>query len=130
MIGILHETVLGTAQRSIAHPALAAFILVSALVPDGHARDIGALGGGGGSEFRQTCRPNDLVIGFDIQSGTALDSIAAVRAGLNPERTEIATNWYSEFPRGGLAEYRSRRGWLARVGAGDCGVGAVLHGAG
>lgn len=102
MIRDLHERMLGTAQRSIARRALAAFILVSGLVPDGHARDVGALGGGGGSEFRQTCRPNDVVIGFDIQSGTALDSIAAVCAGLNSERTEIDTNSYSEFPRGGL----------------------------
>jgi hypothetical protein len=69
---------------------------------------VGALGGGGGTEFRQTCRPNDVIVGFEFRSGAALDAIAAVCAGLNPERTEGVTklegpndNWYHiEWPAG------------------------------
>jgi hypothetical protein len=73
-----------------------------ALVPDGFARDVGALGGGGGAEFRQNCRPNDVIIGFRFQSGTALDSITALCAGLNPERTRVVTESYSGREYGGL----------------------------
>ena len=63
-------------------------LTLSALMAESHARDIGALGGGGGAEFRSTCRPGDVMIGFNMRSGSALDAVVPICIGLNPQKTE------------------------------------------
>lgn len=60
-----------------------------------YARDIGALGGAGGSEFRSNCRPGDVIVGFEIQIGKALDAVRAQCVSLNPQRTEYASEIYA-----------------------------------
>jgi len=62
------------------------------------ARDIGHVGGDGGGEFNSRCRPNDVVIGFNMRSGTALDAIVPICIPLNAERTEWAGQAYEPTP--------------------------------
>ena len=59
-----------------------------AVAAESYGRDIGALGGGGGSEFRTTCRPGDVLIGFFARNGSALDSIVPHCARLNSLKTD------------------------------------------
>ncbi|MEZ5669277.1 MAG: hypothetical protein R3F55_17945 [Alphaproteobacteria bacterium] len=59
-----------------------------------HARDVGPFGGGGGGNFRSECRPNDVLIGVNLRSGTALDAVVAICTPLNAERTEWAGGAY------------------------------------
>ena len=80
------------AIRSVAASVLGALILMAPSPT--HATDLGPLGGGGGGPFRSTCRPNDVMIGFNMRSGKALDAIVPICIGLNPERTEWANSAY------------------------------------
>ena len=59
-----------------------------AVAAESYGRDIGALGGGGGSEFRTTCRPGDVLIGFFARNGSALDFIVPHCARLNSLKTD------------------------------------------
>ncbi len=87
--------------RAVIATACTAFAFI--LSTPSHARDIGALGGAGGTEFRQNCRPGDVLTGFSIKSGKALDSFDALCWPLNPERT----GW-SQTPGAGY--------WLGKLG--------------
>jgi hypothetical protein len=71
---------------------VAAFALTSfAIVTETHARDIGEIGMKNESTdriFRSVCRPGDVIIGFNMRSGTALDAIVPICIALNPQGTE------------------------------------------
>ncbi len=67
---------------------------LSALMTESRARDIGALGGGGGAPFRLACRPGDVMIGFNMRSGSALDAIVPICIGLNPQKTDWGSPAY------------------------------------
>jgi hypothetical protein len=77
--------------------ALTLFELVTpGLVTPAHAMDIGDIGGDGGAPFRSECRanqtgvivPGDVIIGFNMRSGTALDAIVPICISLNDRGTE------------------------------------------
>lgn len=69
-------------------------LTLSALMTESRARDIGALGGEGGAPFRLACRPGDVMIGFNMRSGSALDAIVPICIGLNPQKTEWGSPAY------------------------------------
>lgn len=52
------------------------------------------VGGTGGAPFRSECRRNDVVIGFNLRYGVAIDAIVPICIPLNPERTEWAGEAY------------------------------------
>jgi hypothetical protein len=52
------------------------------------------VGGLGGAPFRSECRPNDVVIGFNVRYGEAIDAIVPICIPLNPQRTEWAGEAY------------------------------------
>jgi hypothetical protein len=58
------------------------------------ARNTNAAGGLGGAPFRSVCKPNDVVIGFNVRYGAALDAIVPICIPLNPQRTEWAGQAY------------------------------------
>jgi hypothetical protein len=59
------------------------------LAAESHARDMGDLGSRSGSGFRQTCHGTDVLIGFSMKTGSALDAINPICINLSPQRTWI-----------------------------------------
>jgi hypothetical protein len=80
--------------------AAACAVALSALVTQSHARDIGTVGGTGGNEFYAACRPNDVVIGFNMRTGEAINAIVPICIALNPQRTEWTGQAYEANPPG------------------------------
>lgn len=68
--------------------------LIASLPTAAGAKDVGAYGGDGGSDFRSECRPPDALIGINLRSGTGLDAVVAICIPLNAERTEWAGQAY------------------------------------
>jgi len=80
-----------TSRRAL---AVACIIASVAVAPQSHATDVGDIGGEGGSPFRSECNRSeyvlrsDVVIGFDMKSGTTLDAIVPICIAVNEAGTE------------------------------------------
>jgi hypothetical protein len=73
------------------------------------ARALESAGGSGGAGFRSVCKPGDVVVGFDVKYGNALDAITPLCVPLNPQRTEWAGRRYQAtryFGGSGGSRYR------------------------
>ena len=85
-----------------------------ALVTQSHATDMGDIGGDGGTPFRSECRASasgmrsDVIIGFNMRSGTALDAIVPICIALNEQGTEWAGEAYepTQYFGGGGGSYQ------------------------
>ncbi len=100
-------------DKSIARDILvaASALTLFAFMTQSHAGDRGDSGGDGGSEFRSECRARagegvvkvrDVIIGFNMRSGKALDAIVPICIALNEQGNEWSGRAYEPTPyRGG-----------------------------
>jgi hypothetical protein len=86
--------------------AFALFAPVTQGHAQGFAHDIGDIGGTGGGSFRSQCRanqtgvivPGDVIIGFNMRSGAALDAIVPICISVNERGTEWKGEAYEPTP--------------------------------
>lgn len=83
-----------SAARAAATALLVGAALLALPSAESHADKLGAIGGEGGGPFETSCAANDVVIGFNLMSGSALDRIGTICIPLNAERTEWAGEAY------------------------------------
>lgn len=83
---------------------VACALTLFALATQSHAGDIGDIGGDGGVPFRSECRASasvirsDVIIGFNMRSGTALDAIVPICIALDESGKEWSGQAYEPTP--------------------------------
>lgn len=77
------------------------FLGLLVLVTEGSARDLEQVGGSGGGPYESACRPGDVLVGLGVNLGLVVDSVGAVCAPLNSDKTRWAAPTTYSPPRAG-----------------------------
>lgn len=70
------------------------------------ARDVGALGGGGGNAFRSPCNTSDVMIGLSMMTGKALDRVSPICIRITPQRTWTGEAYEGNWQGGNGGSYQ------------------------